>query len=76
MQWVAWYWKMFYIRFMKRRIEILDKVSKVEFCQVAGISRPTLYKYLRGDEVIPAIELAIIRAATIIESRQQPAPAA
>lgn len=63
---------------MERKLEILlglDGVSKVEFCLVAGISRPTLYKYLRGDEVIPAIELAIIRAAEALEKRRQPAPA-
>ncbi len=59
----------------RREIKALDWVSKVEFCQMARISRPTLYKYLRGEDVIPALEDAILRTAARLESQAEPAPA-
>lgn len=61
---------------MERKIEVLETVSKVEFCRVAKISRPTLYRYLSGCEVTPIVEIAIARAISILEQRQQPTPAA
>ncbi len=68
--------KRFTFVYMERKLEILDSVSKVRFCQVAGISRPTLYKYLRGEDVIPAMELAIMQAKCALEEKAQPATAA
>lgn len=59
----------------KREIKALDMVSKVDFCRLARISRPTLYKYLRGEDVIPALEDAIIRTAARLESQAEPAAA-
>lgn len=50
-------------------------VSKVDFCRLARISRPSLYKYLRGEDVIPALEDAIIRTAARLESQAEPAAA-
>lgn len=62
-----------------RDIKALSLTSKVQFCREAEISRPTLYKYLRGEEVLPVIEQAIKSACDRIVSREgakrQPAPA-
>lgn len=54
---------------------VLQNETKVDFCEVAGISRPTLDKFLYGGDVIPAVELAISNAAELM-GKKQPAPAA
>lgn len=81
MQWVAWYCKLFYLAYMKRE-QLIEQVSavlqhetKVEFCEVAGISRPTLDKLLAGGQVIPSVETAVLLAVEKMQKRQQPAPA-
>ncbi len=66
---------MFYICSMVEKRKIPQRITKVEFARLARISRPTLYKYLRGEDVIPALEDAIIRTAARLESQAEPAAA-
>lgn len=58
---------MFYICSMVEKRKIPQRITKVEFARLAKVSRPTLYKWLRGEEVIPAVEQAILSALSRVE---------
>ena len=82
MQGVACCCKLFYLACMKRE-QLIERVNavlrnstKVDFCGMAGISRPTLDKFLSGGQVIPSVETSVLLAVEKMEQQQQPAPAA